>query len=371
MDIVQTVLHNFFSFIFIISVIVFIHEFGHFIVARWCGVKVEQFSIGFGKELFGFVDKKGTRWKICLMPMGGYVKMFGDRNAASVPDNEMIAKMSEKDKKISFIAKNVYQRMAIVVAGPVANFLLAIVIFTFMFSVRGENTVLPIIDVVMKESAAEKSGLKKGDEILFIDEKKIEDFSALAGIISSTNEGKVLDFKIMRNKKVLDIAVTPIIKTRKDIFGDQVKIPTIGISASQIVERQLNIFQSFVKANKETYTISKAIFSAIGDLVTGNRSVKELGGPIKIAKYSGKTVSSGFWMVIWFMAMISINLGVMNLLPVPVLDGGHLFYYIVELVKGKPLSRNIQDFGYKAGLALVMTLMVLTTFNDVSGLFGY
>jgi len=368
MALLQLVLHNFFSFIFIISVIVFIHEFGHFIVARWCGVKVDQFAIGFGKELFGFNDKYGTRWKFCLVPMGGYVKMFGDRNAASIPDDEMISNMSAADKKVSFIAKSVYQRMAIVVAGPVANFILAIVIFTFMFSIRGERSVLPIIDEVLKESAAEISGLKVDDEILFVGEKKIDNFSALAGIIAITKEGDVLDFKIRRNHKVLDIKVIPKMKLRKDIFGEEVKIPTVGISASQIIDRELNILQAFGKANQETYTISTAIFRAIGELVTGKRSVKELGGPIKIAKYSGKTVSAGFWMVIWFMAMISINLGVMNLLPIPVLDGGHLFYYIIEMVKGSPLKKSVQEIGYRVGFALMISLMLLTTFNDISGL---
>ena len=283
MELLQLILHNFFSFIFIISVIVFIHELGHFIVARWCKVKVEQFAIGFGKELFGFNDKHGTRWKFCLVPMGGYVKMFGDRNAASTPNEEMIAKMSVAEKKVSFIAKSVYQRMAIVVAGPVANFLLAIVIFTFMFSIRGERSVLPIIDEVLKESSAEMAGLKKDDEILFVGEKEINDFSSLASIIATSKEGDVLNFRIRRNHKVFDIAVTPKIQSRKDVFGEEIKVPTVGISAAQVVKKELNIAQAFAKANKETYIISTAIFRAVGELITGKRSVKELGGPIKIA----------------------------------------------------------------------------------------
>ncbi|MBL6664739.1 MAG: RIP metalloprotease RseP [Rickettsiales bacterium] len=370
MDLLALILHNFFSFIFIISLIVFIHEFGHFYVARLCGVKVDQFAIGFGKELFGFNDKHGTRWKFCLVPMGGYVKMFGDRNAASIADDELIAKMSEEEKQQSFIAKNAYQRMAIVAAGPIANFILAIVIFTFMFNVRGESRLLPVIHEVLQESAAFDAGLKKGDDILWIGDKKIETFSDLAGIIAQSKEGDVLPFKVKREGEILVFDVKPKMQVRKDVFGEEVKIPTVGVSASEIVNNDLNIVQSFVKANQETYNISVAIFSAIGDLITGDRSVKELGGPIKIAKYSGKTVSAGFWMVIWFMAMISINLGVMNLLPVPVLDGGHLFYYIIELIKGKPLSKNLQDLGYRAGFALLMTLMLFTTFNDLVGLFN-
>lgn len=370
MDLAALILHNLFSFIFIISLIVFIHEFGHFYVARLCGVKVDQFAIGFGKELFGFNDKHGTRWKFCLVPMGGYVKMFGDRNAASIADDEAIAKMTAQEKKVSFIAKNVYQRMAIVAAGPIANFILAILIFTFMFSIKGENRVLPIIEEVLEGSAAFESGLKKGDEVLLIGDQKIGDFSELAGIVSSSKAGDVLQFKVKRQDQILDLKVAPKIQLRKDVFGEEVKIPTVGITASQVVTKELNIYQSFIKANQETYNISAAIFRAIGELVTGKRSVKELGGPVKIAKYSGKTVSAGFWMIIWFMAMISINLGVMNLLPVPVLDGGHLFYYLVEMVKGKPLPKSVQDFGYKIGFSLVLTLMIFTTFNDVVGLFN-
>ena len=368
MEILELILHNLFSFLFIISIIVFIHEFGHFIVARLCGVKVEEFAIGFGKELFGFNDKYATRWKFCLVPMGGYVKMYGHRNAASLPDEEVISKMSDEEKKVSFIAKNVYQRMAIVAAGPVANFLLAIVIFTFMFFARGEQRLLPVVDLVVKDSAAEQSGLQKNDKILAIDNKEISDFSDVVQVISMTKAGDVLNFKVARGSDVVDLKVVPKIQKRKDVFGEEVEVPMVGISASHLVYRPLGLVDSFAKANKETYNISMAIFRAIGELVTGKRSPKELGGPIKIAKYSGKTVSNGFWMVIWFMAMISINLGVMNLLPVPVLDGGHLFYYMVELVKGRPLSRQIQDWGYKAGFALVMTLMVFTTFNDVVGL---
>lgn len=368
MALTQLILHNFFSFIFIISFIVFIHEFGHFFVARLCGVKVDEFAIGFGRELFGFNDKKGTRWKICLWPLGGYVKMHGDRNAASMPDSEAIAKMSPEEKKKSFITKTVYQRMAIVAAGPIANFILAIFIFTILFRMNGLNIVLPIVDEVLPDSAAFESGLKKGDKILAIDGHEISDFNDVRiAVVSSLNDNLV--FKIQRqiskNEKILEIKVAPKIQVRKDFFGDEVKLKTLGVSASQVTHQDLSLAQSFVHANSETYKTSIAIFKAIGELVTGKRSLEELGGPIKIAKYSGKTVDMGFTAVLWFMAMISVNLGVMNLLPVPVLDGGHLFFYVIEIIKKKPLSQKAQQIGFRVGLSLVLALMIFTTLNDI------
>ena len=368
MILAQLILQNFFSFILIISLIVFIHEFGHFIVARWCGVKVDEFAIGFGKELIGFTDKQNTRWKFCLFPIGGYVKMHGDRNAASIPDVELVKNMTAEEKKISFLGKNVYQRMAIVVAGPVANFLLAIVIFTFLFRLNGLTTIAPIVDEVLPESAAFASGLQKGDEILQVDDVEIVTFDDMRQIVT-TSADRTLAFKIKRNDRIIDLDLTPKIRTTKDFFGDEVRIGMIGVSASEVTHEKLNLGQSFLRANVETYNTSISIFKALGELLTGQRSLEELGGPIKIAKYSGKTVEMGFIAVIWFMAMISVNLGVMNLLPVPVLDGGHLFYYIIEAIFRKPLSQKLQQIGFKIGFSLVMTLMLFTTFNDVRQLF--
>ncbi len=364
MAIIQLILHNFLSFVFIISLIVFIHEFGHFWVARLCGVKVEEFSIGFGKKLFSWRDKKATEWKFCLLPFGGYVRMYGDRNATSMPDEEAIAKMSADEKKISFVGKNVWQRMAVVVAGPVANFLLAIFIFTILFQINGLNKVLPIIDEVVPASAAFIAGLQKGDQILAIDEKEISEFDEIRNAVMLTKEQE-LNFKIKRGEKFLELKISPKIEVRKDFFGDEVKLATLGVSASIVDHRDLNLGQSFIEANKEAYHISIAIFNAVGELISGKRSVKELGGPIKIAKYSGKTVEMGILVVLWFMAMISLNLGVMNLLPIPALDGGHLFFYLIEAIRGKALSQKTQQMGFRFGLSLLLALMIFTTINDV------
>ncbi len=290
--------------------------------------------------------------------------MYGDKNGASIPDLEEAKKMTASEKKKSFIFKNVYQRIAIVIAGPVANFLLAILLLTFLFSANGLNTVLPVIDEVMPDSSALAAGLKKGDEILAINEKEINDFSEIRQTIS-TKVNHELTFTIKRGEEVFDLKIAQKYKVSKDFFGDEVKTPLLGISASKVDHQDLNIGQSFIQAHIETYKISIAIFKAIWELLSGQRSVDELGGPIKIAKYSGQTTSMGIIVVVWFMAMISINLGVMNLLPVPVLDGGHLFYYIIELIRKKPLPQKAQMIGFQIGMSLVLALMLFTTFNDI------
>ena len=416
MALLQLILHNILSFVVIISVIVFIHEFGHFLVARMCGVKIDEFSIGFGRELIGFTDKNGTRWKICPIPFGGYVKMFGDKNGASIPDDELLAQMSVEEKKISFLGKTVWQRMAIVVAGPVANFLLTIFIFTFLFRINGLNTVLPIVDVIAENSAAAESGLKKGDRILTIDGEEIFSFDDVREVVTRSS-GKELGLRVLRSnsnlngprnecgviqkesslakpkesssvtpdkslsprtrcgvvsgEEVIELLVTPKIQTTQNFFGEKVRVGMLGISASESTHQDLNLGQSFLVANKETYKISIAVFKAIGELITGQRSVDELSGPIKMAKYSGKTVEMGAIAVLWFAAMISLNLGVMNLLPIPVLDGGHLFFYLIEAIRGKPLAQKTQQVSFKFGLSLVLALMLFTTFNDVRQIMGW
>lgn len=369
MDLLSIFLHNLFSFIFIISLIVFIHEYGHYIVAKFCGVRIEEFSIGFGKELFGFKDKSKTKWKFCILPFGGYVKMYGDKNQASVPDYEVVKKMSAHERKISFIGKNVYQRFAIVFAGPLANFILAILLMTFLFYRNGLNIVEPVVSDVVADSSAFEAGLKKGDKILKVNNQEIQDFSEIKAIVLTGLE-PVITLEILReNGEIITKEVAPKLTSQKDVFGDENKVRTIGIIADKFSSIELNLWQSFVQSNKEVVRISASILKTLGQLITGQRSVKELGGPVKIAKYSGKTMDIGLEMVIWFMAMISINLGVMNLLPIPVLDGGHLFYYIIEAVRGKALPVKIQNYGYNFGLAIVLSLMAFTTINDIINLF--
>lgn len=369
MALIEIFFQNLLAFILVISAIVFIHEFGHFFVARLCGVKVEEFSIGFGFELFGFTDKKGTRWKICPIPFGGYVKMFGDKNGASIPDCELLAQMSESDRKKSFLGKNVWQRFLIVAAGPIANFILTIFLFAILFKINGLTTVEPVIDTVVENSAAAEAGLRKGDKIIAIDSSKISNFDEIREVVGM-NTGDDLSVKILRDEEEINFKITPKIQVTKNIFGEEVKAGMLGITASQVSHQDLNLLQSFLLANQETYKMTISIFKAIGQLVTGERSVKELSGPVKMAKYSGKTFEMGIVAVLWFSAMISLNLGVMNLLPIPVLDGGHLFFYLIEAIRGRTLSPKTQEIGFRFGLSLVLALMLFTTFNDIWQIFG-
>jgi regulator of sigma E protease len=368
MAILNLVLHNLFAFIVILSAIVFIHEFGHYIVAKMCKVKIEEFSIGFGKEIFGFNDKSGTRWKFAILPFGGYVKMFGDKNPASIADNDRLLQMSEADKKVSFYFKNVWQRIAIVAAGPIANFLLCILLLTVIFKVQGLTKILPIVDQVQEKSAAAQSGIMVGDKILKINDITIADFDQLRQIVSQNGE-KEISIELQRSEKILQINLVPKMSVSKNIFGEEQKTPLIGIGASQFEYTKLGLGRAFIHANIETYNLGTAIAKAIGELITGKRSVKELSGPVKIAEYSGKSMDAGFMMVLWFMAMISVNLGVANLLPIPVLDGGHLFYYIIEAIKGKPLPQKAQEAGFQLGFAILICLMIFTTYNDIYNLF--
>ncbi len=368
MSVINLILHNFLSFIFIISFLVFFHEFGHFIVARLCKVKVEEFSIGFGKKLFSFKDKYQTEWKICLLPFGGYVKMYGDKNSASIPDVDLIKNMSETERKNSFIAKNVYQRIAIVSAGPIANFIIAILIFLIIYKIYGINKIEPIISEVVVDSPASKAGLKIGDKIIAVDGKEINDFTEMrTHIVLSVDP--VMNFQILRNDKILNFSIAPQISKQTDNFGEKSEVRTIGVIADNISNQKLTIAESFQQSLSDTYNISLNILKTLKQLIVGDRSIKELGGPIKIAKYSGKSMKMGIIAVAYFMAMISINLAVMNLLPVPVLDGGHLFYYIIEAIRGgKPLSIKVQNLGYNLGLSILISLMVFTTINDIIGL---
>lgn len=369
MELISLISHNIVSFIFILTIIVFIHEFGHYYVARKCGVKIDEFAIGFGKELFGFNDKNGTRWKFCLLPFGGYVKMFGDRNPASVADGEKIKKMTAAEKKVSFYFQSVYKRMAIVLAGPIANFILAVILFTVIFRIQGTTTILPIVDGLVDKGAAQEAGLKAGDKISSIGGKEITKFSQIQEIIYPSAE-KELEIIVQREGKDIVFNLTPKASISEDFFGNEIKVGMIGVTAGQYEYKKLNLFQSFTQANKETYNLSVAVLGAVKDLITGKRSVKELGGPVKIAQYSGQSVDKGMIVVIWFMAMISINLGVLNLLPLPILDGGHFFYYVIEAIKGKPLPQKVQQYGFQVGFAMILTLMLFTTFNDIYSIFN-
>ncbi|WP_417669009.1 RIP metalloprotease RseP [Roseibium sp.] len=355
-------------FLFVLTIVVFFHELGHFLVARWCGVKVDAFSVGFGRELFGKTDAQGTRWKLSLIPLGGYVKFAGDENAASVPDRERIASMSDEEKASAFIAKPVWQRAAVVAAGPIANFILAIVIFSMIFMIFGKVVTLPVVDAVRSDSAAQVGGLMPGDRILSVDGEEISTFSELQRIVSvSADVPLVLD--VERDTRVVTLTVTPEYKELTDRFGNVQRIGLLGVSRSPKADDLIQVTYGPVAAvsegTKETAFIAVRTLDYLWGVISGREAADQLGGPIRVAQVSGQVATQGIIPLLSLAAVLSISIGLLNLMPIPMLDGGHLVYYFAEAVRGQPLSERVQDFGFRIGIGIVLLLMVFATWNDV------
>ena len=348
-------------FLFVLSMVVFFHELGHFLVARWCGVRVLVFSIGFGPELFGFYDRAGTRWKISAIPLGGYVKFFGDENAASVPDAAAVASMSPDERRDSFFHKPVSARSAVVVAGPLANFLFAIVVFAGIAMVYGEQTVTPSprIDGVVAGSAASEAGLEPGDVVTSIDGQRVETFADMQKIIKSSG-GHMLEIAVDRHgeRKVL--------KARPQVTNGNV---VLGITHStttpdEIKTERVGPVQAIWFGASRTWSVISTTMSYIGGIFIGRESADQLGGPIQIAVVSCQAATQGFVALLSLAAFLSTSVGLLNLFPIPLLDGGHLLFYGIEAVRGKPLSVRAQEVGFGIGLAIVVTLMLFATRND-------
>ena len=365
---VLDIILNLSAFLIIISIIAFIHEFGHYFVAKKCRVKIEVFSIGFGPEIFGWCDRSMTRWKISLFPLGGYVKMFGDANVASVPDSDGQKNLTDTEQKIAFHTKALYQKASIVAAGPLANFIFAIIILTGLFYYYGQPYSSNIIEKVVENSVAEKSGLSNGDKIIKIDNYNIENFEQIKESVNFNPDQK-LKFLVERQGKVLEIFITPVSKEKKDVLGNISKVGEIGILQTNLSFKNYSLFQSFIVASSQTWHMSVLTLKSIGQIIIGKRDVKELKGPISIARYSGQSLKLGINMVLWFMAILSINLGLVNLLPIPVLDGGHLLFYLLEAIRGRPLAEKFQQYGFKLGFILIISLMIFSTFNDLESVF--
>jgi regulator of sigma E protease len=356
-------------FLFVLSLVVFFHELGHFLVARWCGVRVLVFSIGFGPELFGFNDRTGTRWKISAIPLGGYVKFFGDDNAASVPDMAAAAAMSEADRAQSFFFKPVWARAAVVVAGPLANFVLAIVILAGILMLYGQRTTLPRVDSVLERSAAAAAGFKPGDLVLTIDGTKIESFSDMQRIVS-VSAGRTLEFVVDRDGKSVTLKAVPELKENKDFFGNVRREGVLGIARSvtspdEIKTEKVGPIQAVWLATQQTGTVIGTTLTYIGGIFAGREPADQLGGPIQIAAVSCQVATLGFMPLLNLAAFLSISIGLLNLFPIPLLDGGHLLFYAIEAVRGRPLSEQAQEVGFRIGLAIVVMLMVFATFNDI------
>jgi regulator of sigma E protease len=355
------------AFLFVITLVVFFHELGHFLVARFYGVKVDVFSVGFGKEIFGWTDRLGTRWKVSWLPIGGYVKFAGDANAASQPDAEAAAKMSAEERKGALLFKPLYQRALVAASGPLANFLLAIVILTGLSLYAGHTVISPIIGQVTKGSPAEAAGIKAGDRVTRIDGTAITDFQQLPQIISVSG-GSALAIGIHRGTQDLTIQVTPRLMKTKDMLGNATSQMVIGVRPdpkAPVTREHYSPVGAFAAACQETWNILKNTILGIGQMIGGYASADQLRGPVGIANMTRQVADFGFLAVLNLAAILSVSIGLANLFPIPLLDGGHLLYYACEAVLGRPLGARAQDVGFRLGLVLVLGLMLLTTWNDL------
>ena len=354
-------------FLFVLTIVVFFHELGHFLIARWAGVKVLTFSLGFGPELVGFNDRHGTRWKISAVPLGGYVKFLGDDSEASTPSSEVLASMSDEERAGSFHHKKVGPRAAIVAAGPIANFILAIVIFSCLFTFFGKPSTTARVDKVEVGSAAEKAGFQVGDVVTAIDGSAIGSFSDMQRIVVA-HAGDQLTFGIKRGDSALELQGTPELKEVKDPFGNTHRQGVMGItratSPGEVTTEKVNPATALWLGVKETWFVVDQTLSYIGNVFTGRASADQIGGPIRIAQISGQVATLGLAALLHLAAVLSISIGLLNLFPVPLLDGGHLLFYSAEVLRGRPLSDKSQEYGFRVGLALVLMLMVFAFYND-------
>jgi regulator of sigma E protease len=356
-------------FLFVLTIVVFIHELGHFLVARWCGVGIKAFSIGFGPEIVGFNDRYGTRWKISWIPLGGYVKFIDDENAASAGGGRRtLDQLTPEERARSFQGKSLAQRAAVVAAGPIANFVLAIVIFTAIFGIFGERITAAKVDVVNPGSVAERAGFLAGDRVISIDGSATESFGEMQRIVGMSPD-KPLHFMVERGGKTVDITVTPELKEITDRFGNTMRMGLLGIQRNAAPEewtlQRHDPVTALVMALKETYFVISRSLGYLYDVVTGRESADQLGGPIRIAQVSGQVATAGFVALLNLAAIISVSIGLINLFPIPMLDGGHLLFYGIEALRGRPLSEGTQEIGFRIGLAFVLMLMIFATWNDL------
>ena len=369
---VQNMLSYILPFVVLILVVVFIHEYGHYYFAKRYGVGVTDFSIGFGKEIIGWNDKSGTRWKICWIPLGGYVKFFGDRNVFSQTDQKKILeKYNEEDRQKLFVLKPLYQRVLIVFGGPLANFLLALAIFFSIYTFIGKDFTPAVINEVQKDSPAMIGGLKQNDIILEIDGNKVKSIMDVSKYITMSTDD-IIDFKVKRSYEELLLKIKPDTVLSEDNLGNKMNKRMVGIKLgaynNEINHVKLGPAQAIYHAAHEVYYVSISSLKYLGAMIFGKADTSQLGGPIRIAKISGQVAEFGVLAFISMMAYISISLGLVNLFPIPMLDGGHLMFYAFEKVLGRPLSQKTQEGFFRIGMFLLLSLMFFTTFNDLKDL---
>jgi regulator of sigma E protease len=350
-------------FLLVLTVLVFVHELGHYLIARYNGVKIEVFSIGFGPELFGWWDRSGTRWKFSTIPLGGYVKMFGDSDASSGLPVANIMRLTPEERDVSFHCKRLGQRAAIVAGGPFANFAFAIVVLALLFMTYGQPFTPAEVGQVLPDSAAAAGGIKAGDTIVSIDGSAVERFEDVQQVVR-LNPNVPMAMVVKRDGENVTLKVTPSLVEENDRLGKH-QIGQLGIRGSGAKYVQRDPVSAVGRAVGETWNLSATTLHAMWQMIIGTRGSEELGGPLRIAQLSGEVAQGGIVPLLWFMAVLSVNLGLINLFPVPVLDGGHLLFYAAEAVRGRPLGQRAQEYGFRVGLALVLTLMVFATWNDL------
>lgn len=348
-------------FLVVLTVLVFVHEYGHYWVARRNGVRVETFSIGFGPELFGFNDRHGTRWKFSVVPLGGYVKMFGDADAASSPSSAALGGMTADQRAVSFHHKSPGQRAAIAFAGPAANFLFTIICLFFLFMVSHHPFPPAAVGNVVEGSAAAAAGLQPGDRIISVDGTPIDRFADLSRAVFGGG-GKPVTLGVERDGQSLDIALAPKQEPVEVDDGRERLRWRLGIAADT---GPYGVLQAARMSLTESWAMVSLTVKSIGEMITGKQGTEGLGGPIRIAQLSGDVAQNGIIPLFWFMAVLSLNLGLINLVPIPMLDGGHLLFCAIEAIRGRPLGERAQEYGFRLGLALVLTLMLFATWNDL------
>lgn len=360
-------------YILILSLLVFIHEMGHYLAGRWSGIRILAFSVGFGPELVGYTDKHGTRWKLSAVPLGGYVRFYGDADAASRPDGSFAEELTEEERAQTLNGAKLWKRAVTVAAGPLANFLLAIVIFAGMFAFMGKPVSDPVVADIKAGSAAEEAGIQRGDVLLALDGRIIETFDDVVRYITMRPEIPV-EVTVRREGQEIDFALTPKRAVTSDRFGNEMEVGQIGIITDQqagnfrIVE--LSPLEAVWEGVRQTGHIVTGTFDYIGNMIAGRMNADQLGGPVRVVQASGQMATLGVIALLNLAAVLSVSLGLLNLFPVPVLDGGHLVLYAIEAVRGKPMGQGAQEIAFRIGMAMILSLMVFATWNDISRLIG-